>query len=220
MMFGCMRRIVFVAVLALLAGVGWMMRDTVRDRVAGWFGRPEAEMTEDELAVRAEGKLDALASGDAREPVAFSELEAQALVRRRMGPALPGFVHDPTVDFETGTLRLSARVPVDQVPQVAELGEAAMFLPDTADVVTRASLIPLTPGHAALAVDEISIARVPIPKRLIPRLIGRLRGAIGDSGGPADAVPFTLPPGVGSAYIRGDSLILVPAREPVEDTGV
>lgn len=217
-MFGCMRRVVALMVVVVLVGIAWMFRDSIRERFAGWFGKPQTELTEEELVASAEAKLETLAAGEAESPVGLSELEARALARTRMRATLPGFVHDPGLEIRDGGIRLDARVPVDQVPRIRDLGAAATLLPDTAEVGASGTIVPMGSGQAAFAVDQITVAGIPVPKRLIPRLVGQIRG--GSTGGAsADAIPLRLPPGVESVHVRGDSLILTPVRGAGDKTG-
>jgi len=99
-------------------------------------------------------------------------------------------------------------MPIDRLPDVEGMRQAAALLPDTTDLALTAQLVPLGNGRVALAVDEITVSRIPLPQRLYAPALSRL-GRRAEPGLPADAVAVPLPPGVTNAYVRADSLVLV-----------
>src|SRR5690606_41604065 len=56
--------------------------------------------------------------------------------------------------------------------------------------------------------SDLSVARVPLPARLIPPVLRRL-GRKDEDGLPANAIAAPLPAGAGAAYVLGDSMVLV-----------
>lgn len=210
---GCMRRVVVLLVLLLVLAGAWIFRDRIR---AAWqdireTGSGHAVPTE-ELAANAESKLDALRAGSATS-VSFSAIELESLLHHRFHGLLPAFLDSPRVELDGDQLRLRARVPIDNLPRVDGLGEAAAFLPDTTDMMIAGKLLPLGTGRVAFAVDEVNAARIPLPERFVTSALTRL-GRTDEDGLPAEAIAVSLPPGVASAYIRRDSLVLV-ARSAV-----
>ena len=214
LLLGCFRRLAGLVIVLLLLAVGlWWFRDDVSDawrRVRG--GETVAEAPSPEVAERAEEKLADLGAGRS-ERVALSGVELQSLVLYSYGDLFPAFVREPRVDVEEGRLRLDARVPTDALGSLPGAAQAQALLPDTADVTIVADLLPLGDGRAALAVDEITAARIPVPSAMVPRLLERM-GRVSEPGLPEDALAVRLPPGVGSAYMRGDSLILQSTATP------
>jgi hypothetical protein len=92
----------------------------------------------------------------------------RAVRRRAAEPALyryqgvlPGFLGTPAIEMRDDRLRLRARVPVDKLPNVEGLGEAAAFLPDTTE---------LTVSGAAAAAGYRAASRI--------RRRGRQRAAV------------------------------------------
>ncbi len=182
LIFGCLRRIVSLIVLAAVAPA-------------------DAERS-------AEVKLRALESASPPARTALSGDELQALVRTRFSGVLPRWVDSARIQLEGDKVRLSGRVPVDRLPQVKDLGQVAGLLPDTTEVAVSGQVIPLTGGRVALAVDQVTAAHIPLPRRLNAQIIGGLRrGAPADL--PPDALPLPLPRSISSAYVRGDSLVLL-----------
>lgn len=205
---GCVRRIVGLLVLVLLLGAAWLFRDRIRTAWHDLRGTgATGEVASPELADRADRKLAALRDGEAGQ-VALSGIELQSLMEYRFQGMLPGFLGSPDIEIRDDRLRLRARVPVDKLPRVDGLGEAAAFLPDTTELTVTGRLLPLQPGRAAFAVEDVSAQRFPLPRRLVPGALDRL-GRRDEPGLPPDAMALPLPPGAESAYIRRDSLVLL-----------
>jgi hypothetical protein len=212
LLFGCLRRIVSLVILVLLALLAWHYRDTL---VAKWHdltGAPAPETTSADAARTGEEKLSALELAHPPARTALSGAELQALLRTRFAGLLPRWVDSARIRLEGDRVRLSGRVPVDHLPQIKSLGEVAGLLPDTAEVAVTGQVIPLDHGRVALAVDQITAAHIPVPRRLIPEVMGALRK--GSAGVPADALPLPFPHTITSAYVRADSLILMASAPP------
>jgi hypothetical protein len=206
---GCLKSLVGLALVLVLAVFLFLNRD----RISGaWHDlRGGKEATElrpsPELAEVAAKKIAQLKAGEA-QAVALSEMEIQSLLQFKYRQLLPAFVDSPRVELENGKIVVQARVPVERLPQLSELGEAAAFLPDTTEVGVTGQLLPLRAGRVALAVDQVRAARIPLPKRLVPGALRKL-GRKAEPGLPADALALPLPPGADAAYVRGDSLVFI-----------
>lgn len=206
-----MRRVIASAVLlAILAGAFlYRERITLAWRDLRGTGAATVEPSP-ELAAAAAAKLDQLRDGTA-DRATLSATELASLLQYSYQGALPGFLGIPVIDLSGERLRLRARVPIDKLPNVEGLGEAAAFLPDTTELTVSGRLLPLTPGRVAFAVDDVSAQRFPLPRRLVPAALERL-GRRDEPGLPADAIALPLPPGASAAYIRRDSLVLLAHR--------
>jgi hypothetical protein len=108
---------------------------------------------------------------------------------------------------------LSGRVPLDRLPSAGALGEVAAVLPDTSDITLTGTLLPLPGNRVALGVNQVTAARIPLPRRIVPAALERL-GRTDEPGLPPDAIAIRLPSGVSAAYIRNDSLVLHTRVEP------
>lgn len=208
-----MGKLIGFVLLVLLLAVGW----TQRGRVLALLGSDEmpAEVEvqpSPQLAAIAEAKLEALAEGRSSS-IALNSIELESLLRYRYIQLLPAFVDSPRIQLEDGKIEVDARIPVDRLPSVGELGEAASFLPDTTDVGVRARLLPLDSGRVALSIESISAAGIPLPDRLVPKALTQL-GRRNEPGLPRNAVAVPLPPGIRAAIVRGDSLVLTTQPVP------
>jgi hypothetical protein len=208
---GCIRRIVVLVVLVAVLGAAFLFRDRLRTAWNDARGVRETELVATpELADVAWAKLEALADGSSAS-VALSAIELQSLLAYRFPGVLPGFLDQPRVELTDDRMRLRARVPVDKLPNVEGLGEAAAFLPDTTELTVTGRLLPLDTGRIAFAVSDVSAQRFPLPRRLVPAALERL-GRRDEPGLPPEAMALPLPAGISTAYIRRDSLVLLARR--------
>ena len=207
-MIGCFRRVLLLFVLLLLLAGAWIFRDRIRTAWNDWRGSSdEVEVPSAELAQGAQRKLEALSDGSASS-ASLSAVELESLLLHNYRGVLPAFLDSPQVQLEGDRLLLRARVPIDKLPRVDGLSDAAAFLPDTTDLTVAGKLLPLEAGRVGFGVDDVSAARVPLPDRFIAGALTRL-GRRDEAGLPTDAIAVRLPRGAATAYIRRDSLVLL-----------
>jgi hypothetical protein len=206
---GCLKSLVGLVLVGVLAVFLFLNRDRITSAWQDLRGGKEATELgpSPELAELASGKLGQLHAGEI-EVVALSESEIQSLLQYKYQQLLPAFVDSPRVQLDGGKIVVQARVPVERLPQLGELGEAAAFLPDTTEIGVTGQVLPLRDGRVALAVDQVRAARIPLPKRLVPGALRKL-GRKEEPGLPPDALALPLPPGADAAYVRGDSLVFL-----------
>lgn len=207
---GCLRRLFTLALIGGAAFVAWRYREPLGE---AWHRlradkRPVAEVAAPSLAEGAEAKLALLKRGGASPRIALTQAEVQSLLEARGAEYFSPAVVAPRIEMEKGRLRLRFRVPTDRVPRIEGAGDLMAFLPDTAEVVAGGHLIPLEGGRIGVAVDELSAAHIPLPRRAIPKVLEQL-GRRGESGLPPDAFVLPLPEGASAAYVSGDSLVFV-----------
>jgi hypothetical protein len=205
---GCLRRGIALLLLLLVLAGAWIFRDRIRTAWNEWRGTGETvEAPSAELAAGAEDKLDSLRDGSAPS-VSLSAIELESLLLYRYRGVLPAFLDSPQVQLDGDQLRLRARVPIDKLPRVDGLSDAAAFLPDTTELSVAGKLLPLDSGRVGFGIDDVSAAGVPLPDRFISGALARL-GRRDEAGLPDDAIAVNLPTGAGAAYIRRDSLVLL-----------
>ncbi len=208
LIFGCLRRVVSLIVLVAIIAAIWYFRADIMAKWRQFRGEsPAAAVSPEKAARSANAKMAALQGPNPPARTALSQEELQALLHTRLAPSLPGWVDSTRIRLEGERVRLSGRVPFDKVPQVRDLGSVAGLLPDTSEIAVTGQVIPLARGRIALAVDQVTAAHIPLPRRLIPQVLGRLKKP-GDTS-PADALSLSLPAAISSAYVRNDSLILL-----------
>lgn len=208
LIFGCLRRIVSLVLLLVIIAAAWYFRADIMAKWRQFRGEaPEATVNPEEAARTAQAKMAALESSNPPARTALSEYELQALLRSRFAPALPAWLDSTRIRLEGDRVRLSGRVPLDRMPQLKDVGSVAGLLPDTTEVAVSGQVIPFGRGRVALAVDQVTAAHIPLPRRLIPQVLGRMKKP-GDTS-PSDALSLPLPHTISSAYVRNDSLILL-----------
>ncbi|MEN8376087.1 MAG: hypothetical protein ABFS34_11615 [Gemmatimonadota bacterium] len=206
-MGGCLRRILTLAVLIVAGAVAYLyFGGDVRGMWEQRFGGAAPELDGPALAAQTMARIEAL-SAEAEGRLALSDLELQSLIDHEYADVFPGFVASPTVDVADGRVRLGGRVATEFVREYVDLGDAAAFLPDTADVSVRGHLIPAGDGRVGLAVDQITAARIPLPDALVGRLLRSVGAGVDPELG-GDVIPVALPEPLQSAYVHGDSLVL------------
>jgi hypothetical protein len=199
-----MRNLLALIGLVALLYVGW----TYRDHIPWRFGHHDAPMAVSEAAAQsAEKKLARMReSGDT---IHLTGAEFTSYLRFRFKDQITNQLDAPTIDFRGDTLALQGRFPTDRLPDTRELRAVKEFLPDTAQVKLRGQLRTLSNGRAALKLDNVSFANVPVPHSVYPDALKRL-GRSDEPGLGTDEYPFRLPPGVASARVEAGELVLAP----------
>lgn len=209
LLLGCAKRIVSLVLLVALAAAAWYYRGDIKALWQRFRGTTPVATTEaPEAAGRsAHKKFQALIGRHPPARTALSQAEANALAQQLIAPFLPQWVDSPRIELEGDQIRLSARVPANRIPQVKELGQVAGLLPDTPEVSVKGQLVPSAAGGTALAVDQVTAAHIPVPRRLLAAVVRSLKKR-GDPN-PPDQLGLPLMHSVTSAYVRNDSLILL-----------
>lgn len=198
-----MRILLVLIGLAALLGGAWYFRD----RIPGLAKEPEVVAVSPAAADQAEEKLERLrSSGDT---VHLNEVEFTSYLRYRAPGQLAEQLESTTVDFEGESVTVSGRLPTDRLPDSRQVRAIRAYLPDTADVRVNGGLRTLSPGRAALRVDGVSFAKVPVPSDVYADALKSL-GRRDEPGLAPNEYPFPLPPGVGSARVEGGMLVLAP----------
>lgn len=194
------------AVVVLLLGVAlaWVFRDSLLQLVH----RP-IEYTEvsPEAASAAEAKLERLR--DEGDTVRLSEVELASLLRYRVAEQYPDLLQNPSAAMSGDTLRIGGRIPTERLPELGELEPVRAFLPDTTRIDIAGRLLTHEPGRAAIEIEEVAIAGIPIPQRYYASVLDRL-GRRDEPGLAENALAFPLPSGVSAAWVEQGLLVLVP----------
>ena len=201
-----MRNLLALIGLGTLLFLGYKFRD----RIPGpWNHGTETMQVSEAAAQSAEEKLARMRSS--RDTVHLTDVEFTSYLRYRFKDQFTDQLDAPTVQFTGDTLTLDGRLPTDRLPDTRDVRAIRDFLPDTADVRVRGQLRALGAGRAAIRIDNVSVAKVPVPRDVYINALKRV-GATTEPGLGRDEYPFRLPPGVGSARVEGSELILSPSR--------
>lgn len=204
---GVAGKLALLILLVLMASGFWFFRGLIP---GPWQRDPVITEVSEAGAAAAEAKLERLRSeGDT---VRMSGFEFTSYMRYRMAQRFAADVELPTVTFDGDRVKVAGRLPKDRIPesQLRQLGAAAQWVPDTADVAVNGSLRMMAPGRAALKVESASFAQVPVPREKFLPVMDRV-GGMDEPGLERDEVAFQLPAGVGSARVENGELVLAPA---------
>jgi hypothetical protein len=187
-MLGCL---LLIAALAL----GWFFRDRltaearrrlgVRAPVApGSVGRPGVRALES-----ARSKIDSL-NGWRADSVVLTPAELASLIGAGLSPQLRGRLDSLQVFPRDGELALRAKLKTGGLPKEL-VGPLAFALEPTEPVEAAGPVEVVRPRRAEWALRRFWIREFPIPKRLVPKLVGH---AFGDS--TRRTVPVRIPAGI------------------------
>lgn len=214
-MFGCMRRIVSLVVLALVVGAAWLTRDRWYPEL---FGTPPASPTgvaegdwkpvTSSEAARGRKVLSGVSSSRAVGPVELTPAEAVGLVLDTLLRELPGARRDVEATIIGDRLYVRANVPLGELGGDM-LGPLKGMVGANEPVLLGGTMDMIRPGLAQFRVAEVKVRDLALPTRLVPRLMRELRrGAPPAEGVADDAVAFRLPEGVQGVSIHDGQVVL------------
>lgn len=216
-MFGCLRRLGCLVVLALLAGGAWLTRDLWYPRlvarypqVAGRSAPPAAPTATSEAtwepvtAAAARGGRDQLArlsGGGAVGAVSLAPAQAVGMVLDSLISQLPGSGQGVEAAVIGDRLYLRAPIPLSELGGEV-LGPLRAMLDARENLVLGGTLDVVRPGLAQYRVTEVKVRDFALPARVVPRLLRELRrGAAQPEGVADDAVPIRLSTSVGAVSV-------------------
>jgi hypothetical protein len=216
---GCLTSVGLLVVLTSVAYAGWRWGEPVFPWIESVTGVERDTVGADdlssapspELASATLERIEALQAGAAGSRLALDGAELTSLIRHGLPGIVPAGVGEPTVRMDDDRVTLSGRVALDAFRDLQGFDEVAGLLPDTVDVVLKGVLMGLDDAHAAFQIDRVEASRVPLPRRLIPGILGAL-GREERPGLPSTALAIPLPPGLAAAYVQSGQLVLVADR--------
>ena len=214
---GCAGRLVAVVLLLAAAYAGWRWGPSVFPRIEQAIRGESADQDglvspSPELAESTLDRFERFRGPEGSESqLLLGDAELSSLVRFSLPGILPPGVTDPTIELSGGRIFLSARVALEAFPELPSFEEVVGLLPDTVPIRMGGSLGPRDPSSGILYVDAVEAARIPVPDRFIPAILGAL-GREDRDALPPNAMIVPLPKGLSSAYVRRDSLVLVSDR--------
>jgi hypothetical protein len=191
---------VMILLLLVLLAFGWWLSDRV-DR-----GRVPVEVSV-EAAESAERKIERLRTHG--EEAQLSGVELSSLFRYRSNAWAVSGVEDPDVEMHGDTLELSGMVATDRLPSHPELDRVRGLLPERSRIEITGHVRPFREGRAALRIEQVQFAGIPIPSRYYPEVLERI-GREPEPDLEPTAFALRLPEGVSAARVEGGRLILSP----------
>jgi hypothetical protein len=193
-----------------IAASGWLYWPRGSERLGAAPEAPADAAVSPELAEATLDRVEGLRVADGGR-LALGAAELSSVVRYAMPGILPPGVDEPGVAIQGGSVALSARVATGAFPDLPALGAVIGMLPDTVPIRVQGRLSSYGKESLAFFVSRVEAARIPLPDRLIPQVLGAL-GRRERQGLPANALHIPMPGGLDSVYVRRDSLVLVADR--------
>ena len=201
-----------VMLLALVTVSAWLLwprlSPPVTSRIAAQRG---AAPVSAEVAEATLDRFESFRAGRAGERLAVGDAELSSVVRYALPGILPPGVSGAEVTMQDGRLALSARVAIEAFPDLPALDPVVGMLPDTVAVLMEGELARFGKESLIFQVAHIEAGHVPLPDRLIPRVLTAL-GRRHRDGLPGNALHLPLPSGLASVYVLEDSMVLVADR--------
>jgi hypothetical protein len=191
-----------VLLLGIAVGL-WLTRDRWHDRVFGRRPAADAEWVVVAPAESASARASVEALGQPSGP-AYRELgpgELGALLMAATGGRLPPAIEKPEVAIRGDRVLLRAKVRLDDLSAVEDLGPLRGLLNREETFEASGTLGVVRPGLAEYRVESMRVAKLDLPRSVIPRLIKRIvRGdrpvEVAENG-----IPFEVPPYIGDVRV-------------------
>ena len=203
-MFGCIRWIIILALVAVAIGAGWLLRDR-------WLANPRTENAASsriiwqplspEAAERARLAVQRLSSN---RGVVFESLHAAdvaSYIFEELAKQLPRSAQDVHAAVIGERMYVMATVRLAELGGAAVLGPLASMLSERDTVRFGGVFEVVRPGLAQFRVQEIRVRDFPVPVRLIPRLLQQTRRGARPEGLSDDGLALTIPEHIGDVRI-------------------
>lgn len=207
-MFGCLRRLGCLIVLAVIAGGAyywWMVRVNTSAPVASTAGvwRPVAPSD----AATGERAVDSLRMERGKVFVNLTPSEAVAYLIQETAKQLPRNATDVTAMVSGDQLHLRAVVSLRDMGGSQVLGPLASMMGSRDTVQLAGTVDLLHPGLAQFHVTQVQLRTLNIPQQMIPKLVSQMRHESPPGIAP-DALALPLPPYIGDIRIANGKVTL------------
>lgn len=206
-MFGCLRRLGSLVILAAVAGGAWLTQDWWYPRVFGTTVTPELvvdsswEPVTAGAASRGRGEIARLTGSSNVGAVSLHPAEAVGVVLDSLIRQLGGLGDEVQAAVIGDRLYLRASVPINSLGGDV-LGPLKGMLDARETVLLGGTLDVVRPGLAQFRVVEVKVRDFALPTKVVPRLLRELRrGAALPDGVAPDAVPVSLASTVGAVQV-------------------
>ena len=209
-MFGCLRRLGCLLILAVIVVAAWLLRDRWEPAVFGG-GRSSAATWQPITAVggkRASTVLESL--GRQAGPV-FANLtaaEVAGLFLAGGAGQFPSSVQGAEATVVGDQVKLRASLSLDDIKGLDLLGPFGDFLGKRERFELGGTLDIVSPGLAQLRVESAQIGELPIPKAAIPKLLARLARDARPVGVAPNGIAFRVPAYIGDVRVSKGRITL------------
>lgn len=206
-MFGCLRRLGCLVVLAVVAGGAWLTRDSWYPRVFGTSAAPGLvaesawEPVTAAAAVHGRAEIARLSGSSGVGAVSLKPAEAVGVVLDSLLRQLGGLGDDVQASVIGDRLYVRASVPIASLGGEV-LGPLTGMLDARETILLGGTLDVIRPGLAQFRVAEVKVRDFTLPNKVVPRLLRELRrGAVLPDEVASDGVPISLASAVGAVQV-------------------
>jgi hypothetical protein len=220
-MFGCLRRLGCLFVLLLIAvgyltrGYWWAPARAVASRSTGIAVAPADTVSRWEpltpaAAERGERGVRALAAPHGPVYVSLRPAELASYAFLSLANALP--LSEGAAQATVVGDRVYVRSEVSARDFAGVLGAIGRVLPERDTLTLGGTFEVVHPGLALFHVRDVRLGTVPIPDRMIPPLVRRIRRNVAAPGTDADAIEVPIPSYIGDVRVARGRITLYKNR--------
>lgn len=203
-MFGCIRKLGCLVILAIALAVGYYWYARVPDKAPAAAGGTRAivwEPLSPALGAQGRASVEALAAGQAY--AALSAGQVASYIFLEMQNSLPESTENLEAAVIGDQLAVRGLVSLADLGASKILGPLAQMLSDRDTLLISGTLNVLATGEGQLLVRELRFGSFRVPSGVIPRIVRQIDKT--EDRGPMapNAISLPLPPGVGDVRVGG-----------------
>lgn len=217
-MFGCVRRLGCLVVLLVLAGAAWFGRDLWLPQARAWLAGGETagasvadgtwESLSPDQAERGERAVRDLSRSGGPVYVSLRPGELASYVFLSLASTLPASAESAEAAVIGDRVYLRAVVALAELGGVGGLGSLGGLLAERDTLRLGGTFDVVRPGLAQFNVREVRLGGFPVPERVIPSLVSRVRRGTAPEGIAADALPVRIPEYIGDVRVARGRITL------------
>jgi hypothetical protein len=215
----CLGRLGCLAVLVILAVLGWLYRDRWLSRITGRDSSPSdtavirtTEGVWQPVTIQGSDKaaraLEELQRPNGPTAVTVTASDLAAYVYRELARQLPPSADSVEAMAAGDRLHVRASVRLRELGGREVLGPLAAMLGDRERLQIGGNLRIVRPGLGELLVREVHVGQLRLPSAVIPRLLREVSPRERPAGVSDAGVPLRLPEYIGGVHVSGGNVAI------------
>jgi len=200
-MFGCLRRVGCLFVLAIVAVAAYLMRDRWLPLIPRMGSAPRStastgpawEPVSDEAAARARRAIESLGRRNGPVFVNLTPGDLASYFYIALSEQLPPSADSIEATTIANRLHVRAMISLDDFKAADALGPLAGFVGRRERLQLGGTFAVLRPGLAQFLVEDVRLGHLPIPRGAIPKLLQQVRRGTRPTGVAEHGLPFVIP---------------------------
>ena len=220
-MFGCLRRIVLLAVLCVAAVAAYLTRDrwigyvpwlksTPRSTTTA-AGGPKWEPVSDDGAARARQAIESLGKRSGPVFVSLTPGDLASYFYIALAQQLPPSADSIQATTIGSRMYVRAVISLDDFKAADALGPLSGMVGRRERLTMGGTFAVIRPGLAQFLVEDVRLGQLPIPRGAIPKLLRQIRRGARPPGVSETGLPFVVPTYLGDARVSGDNITIYKA---------